>query len=143
MARRQSTYEGEVVLDSIENWMARRKADVQRLEGQAAAAGRRVWNEATRAGQNLLAQQPSDLNALGARHLERPNGPDPNSPANFAARRLGNVAGVARGAVHSAEGAASTVGFAARIANPYDRILSGPGASAPAQLARAANGVVG
>ena len=143
MAGRQSTYEGEGVLDSIENWMAQRNADVQRFGNKAAAAGRRAWNEATRTGRDLVAQQPSDVNALGARVLDRPIGPDPNSPANFAARRIGNVAGVARGAVHSAEGVGSTVGFAARMANPYDRILSGPDASAPAHLARAANGVVG
>lgn len=59
--------------DDITNWMAQRWRDVQNFGGQAEAAGRNLWAQATRAGQSLSAPNPSDILALGARFLNGSN----------------------------------------------------------------------
>jgi hypothetical protein len=59
--------------DDIAHWMAQRWRDVQSLGGQAETAGRNLWAQATRAGQNLAAPNPSDIAALGARFLNGGN----------------------------------------------------------------------
>lgn len=60
------------VFDGVEEWMRQRNADVMRLGHEAEAAGRGVWNQATRTGHNLAATRPSDVVALGARVLASP-----------------------------------------------------------------------
>jgi hypothetical protein len=59
--------------DDINNWMAQRWRDVQSLGGQAEAAGRNLWVQATRTGQNLFAPNPSDIPAIGAQFLKVSN----------------------------------------------------------------------
>lgn len=60
------------VFDGVEEWMRQRNADVMRLGHEAEAAGREIWNQTTRTGQNLVAARPGDVVALGARILARP-----------------------------------------------------------------------
>jgi hypothetical protein len=56
--------------DDIESWMAKRAADVARLnDPQADAMGREAWAAATQNGQDLSASTPSDVRALGAAQL--------------------------------------------------------------------------
>ena len=64
--------------DDINNWMAQRWRDVRNLGALAEATGRNMWAQATRAGQNLAAPNPSDISALGARFL---NGANASGPA--------------------------------------------------------------
>jgi hypothetical protein len=52
----------------IKNWMAQRQSDVQRLLQGAEAAGRGLWAQSTKTGQNLPAQSPQDVKALGAEY---------------------------------------------------------------------------
>ena len=59
--------------DDITNWMAQRWRDVQNLGGQAEAVGRNLWAQATQAGQNLSAPNPSDIAAIGSRFLNAGN----------------------------------------------------------------------
>lgn len=59
--------------DDVTQWMAQRYRDVQNLGGQAEAVGRTLWAQATRAGQNLLAPNPGDIAAIGARFLNSSN----------------------------------------------------------------------
>ena len=54
--------------DDIDDWMARRNAEVARRP-DAEAAGREAWNQATRSGQNLGAARPNDLVRLGVQSL--------------------------------------------------------------------------
>jgi len=56
--------------DNINNWMAQRWSDVRSLGVQAEAAGRNLWAQATRAGQDLSAPNPSDIPAIGAQFLK-------------------------------------------------------------------------
>ncbi|MGZ3371336.1 MAG: hypothetical protein ACXU8X_20650, partial [Caulobacteraceae bacterium] len=63
--------------DEITDWMAQRWRDVAKLGPEAEAAGRRLWAQATRSGQDLAAHSPSDLQALGARSLSRKTQPRP------------------------------------------------------------------
>jgi hypothetical protein len=55
--------------DDIANWMAQRWQDIANLGPEAEDAGRRLWAQATRSGQNLSAPNPSDVYALGAQFL--------------------------------------------------------------------------
>src|SRR6476620_209511 len=57
--------------ESIEDWMRRRSADVQRLGHDAELAGREGWHRATRTGEALAATRPADVAALGAHALEQ------------------------------------------------------------------------
>ncbi len=59
--------------DDINDWMAQRWRDVQSLGAQAEAAGRNLWAQATRTGQNVYAPNPSDIPAIGARLLKVSN----------------------------------------------------------------------
>lgn len=62
--------------------------------------------------------------------------------AGDAARRMGNVAGLARGGLHAAEGLVDGAVFLGRLANPLDQRMSAPGHSAIEQLAHAGRDVV-
>ena len=53
----------------ITDWMAQRWRDVAKLGPEAEAAGRRLWAQATRSGQDLAAPNTSALRALGAQSL--------------------------------------------------------------------------
>jgi hypothetical protein len=55
--------------DNIAAWMAQRWRGVSGLGAQAEATGRNLSAQATWAGQNLAAPNPSDILALGARFL--------------------------------------------------------------------------
>jgi hypothetical protein len=57
--------------DDITDWMVQRWRAVANLGPEAEAAGRRLWAQATRSGQDLAASNPSDLKALGAQSLKR------------------------------------------------------------------------
>jgi hypothetical protein len=59
--------------DDINSWMAQRWRDVQSLGGQAEAAGRNLWAQATRTGLNLNAPNPGDIPAIGAQFLKVSN----------------------------------------------------------------------
>jgi hypothetical protein len=55
--------------DDIADWMAQRWRDIANLGPEAENAGRRLWEQATRAGQDLSAPNPSDVYSLGAQYL--------------------------------------------------------------------------
>jgi hypothetical protein len=55
--------------DDIADWMAQRWRDVVNLGPEAEDAGRRLWAQATRTGQDLSAPNLSDVYALGAQYL--------------------------------------------------------------------------
>jgi hypothetical protein len=149
--------------DDIEAWMQQRKAEVGQFVRDAEAAGRRAWNEATRAGQDALGRTQSELAALGAPQLRRkqngatvpvqPAKPaggswlDRSSAAKVAggsvAQMAGNGVGLGRGVLHSAEGVGQGVNFATRLPNPFDALVNGPANSAWGQLVNAANGTAG
>lgn len=57
--------------DTIETWMARRNADIQRLAAGAHAVGRRVWEDGNKLGQYVSAARPSDVAALGHRAMQQ------------------------------------------------------------------------
>ena len=59
------------ILDDIEDWMARRRAEIGRLGAEADSAGRQLWDRATQTGENLIATRPSDVLALGAQFLDQ------------------------------------------------------------------------
>jgi hypothetical protein len=82
MALGQATQPGADNGD-IGTWMAHRWRDVSNLGAQAEVTGRDLWAQATRAGQNLTAPNPSDVVALGARFL---NGGGDNNIVNTSAR---------------------------------------------------------
>lgn len=50
-------------------WLQQRTAQASQLERDLENAGRQAWNEATRAGVNLVARTPQELRALGAQVL--------------------------------------------------------------------------
>jgi hypothetical protein len=54
----------------------------------------------------------------------------------------GNVVGVGRGALHSAEGMGQGLNYGIRLLNPAEAQINGPAHSALGQLTQAANGVV-
>ena len=49
----------------IEEWMARRWADLERLGPEAEAAGREAWDWANRTGRAVMAARPRDVELLG------------------------------------------------------------------------------
>ena len=55
--------------DDIADWMARRWRDIANLGPEAENAGRRLWAQATRSGQDVAAPNPSDVSTLGAQYL--------------------------------------------------------------------------
>ena len=68
--------------------MAQRWRDVQNLGGQAEAVGRNLWAQATQAGQNLSAPNPSDIAAIGARFLNGGNASNYGPAAQDAASQF-------------------------------------------------------
>jgi hypothetical protein len=80
--------------DNIADWMAQRWLDVTGLGAQAEATGRNLWAQATRAGQNLAAPNPSDILALGARFLNGGDGQvGPTSSGSTPSSTIPNPAG--------------------------------------------------
>jgi hypothetical protein len=134
LAQRQVAQPNDVFED-IGDWISRRNAQAGASARNAEAVGRRLWNEATRTGQNILGRTQSELRALGAgqsgqpilsaRPPSTPSGPtvvtwlDGSPAAKFLggqmAEGVGQGAGALRGAWHSLEG----LGFMGRLAN-YD-----------------------
>jgi hypothetical protein len=55
--------------DDIANWMAQRWRDIANLGPEAEDAGRSLWAQASRSGQDISAPNPSDVYALGAQFL--------------------------------------------------------------------------
>lgn len=55
--------------DDISDWMTQRWRDIANLGSEAEDAGRRLWAQATRSGQDISAPDPSDVYALGAQFL--------------------------------------------------------------------------
>ena len=85
MAERGTAQRRASVLDSVEDWIAKRNADVERLTRDAEAAGHEAWRQATRAGENLVAAKPADVLALGLDVLKGGRRPS-ISPARSANR---------------------------------------------------------
>lgn len=158
MAERPSPRNGNV-LDDIGGWVERRKAEVGQFIRDAEDAGRRAWNDATRAGQDVLGRTQSELAELGAQRLRqaqsvasgprRPNvpaAPRQISPEEALAESLagiaGNVAGIGRGAWHSIDGLGQGVDFERRLLDPVDAKINGAANSALGRLSNAANGAV-
>jgi hypothetical protein len=155
MAATQTTQKGFGLLGDFENWIAQKQDDVDRLKNQAVGAGRDAWTQATQASQNLFAPKPDNPPTTNPRagssqpQLVAPAQPNANpvpnawapvlDPAMDITRNIGNVVGVGRGVVHSGEGLLGTAAFLARLANPWDKQNSPPGASAYEQLTGAAN----
>ena len=52
-----------------DRWLQERTAQASLLERDLENAGRQAWNDATRAGVNLVARTPQELRALGAEVL--------------------------------------------------------------------------
>lgn len=57
------------VEDEKDRWFRERNEQVGRLRQDVEDAGREAWNDATRAGVNLVARTPQELHALGSRVL--------------------------------------------------------------------------
>jgi hypothetical protein len=144
-------------LDNIEDWMDRRRAEVAQFGRDAEAAGRKAWNDATQAGQNLVAKSPHDVVAIGAQRLnQKPTGPtnttsskswsDTDSSAEVlaegAARSIGAVVGLGRGALHSAEGVGEGLLFLSRLMNPDDAELNGADNAAWTRLINGGRGAM-
>lgn len=58
-------------LDTMDNWLAERNADVQRLVAGAHAVGRQVWADGNRLGQYVVAARPADVAAQGLRAMRQ------------------------------------------------------------------------
>lgn len=66
-----------------DRWFQERTAQASQLERDLENAGRQAWNDATRAGVNLVARTPQELRALGAEVLRGQQSPSTaGSPAN-------------------------------------------------------------
>jgi hypothetical protein len=139
------------VFDDIQDWMDHRKAQIAQLALDAEAAGRKAWNDATRAGQTVAAPTHAALKALGVERPERPNLPQSTYGLNptavqtsgRAAQTVGNGFGVVRGVWHSAEGLGKAADFVGRLLDPYDAEQYGADQSAWGQLYGAASSSVG
>lgn len=68
MARGQAADRGG---ESIEDFMARRAAEVSRLGGRAEDLGRAAWASTTRTGENFVAPRPIDVRTLGFQYAQR------------------------------------------------------------------------
>lgn len=72
-------------VESVAEFMKRRRREVERLGDDAEAVGREAWAGATRAGFSLLAARPADVLVLGARILaerDRPSRPPTKDAAS-------------------------------------------------------------
>ncbi len=116
------------LLDSIDDWMQQRTADVQRLAAGAHAAGQQVWADGNRVGHYVSAARPSDVAALGLRAIQQAGSP---------VRSLGGLAAAVQGeAASRARSAAPALGRLAREAK--DESLAGLNAlKTPSLLASA------
>lgn len=138
--------------ESIAEFMARRRREVESMGRQAAAAAHAAYDKANRAGRKLALKTQAQVMQYGARLLEGERPPTPRStpkrPASLletpavrkigsdAARAAGNAVGLARGAVHAAEGLVEAAAFAHRVANPIQDFLANPHNTASAQVGR-------
>jgi hypothetical protein len=142
--------------------MEQRKAQVGQFVRDAEAAGRRVWNDATRAGEDALGRTQSELAALGAPRLRQKqrgtvvpsssakpgagswldHSPAAKTVGGKAAVIAGNVVGLGRGVLHSAEGMGQGLNYGMRLLNPAEAQIKGPAHSALGRLTHAASGVV-
>lgn len=138
--------------ESIAEFMARRRREVENIGRQAAAAAHDAYDKANRAGRQLALKTQAQVMQYGARLLENERPPTPRSPpkrpaslletpaarkiGGDAARAAGNAVGVARGAVHAAEGLVEAAAFAHRVANPIQDFLRDPHNTASAQVGR-------
>ena len=162
MAERQAQQRVGVLSD-VEDWVARRRADVDRFGRDAEAAAHEALRVAARTGQAISAAKPSDVVALGARLLDqpqsmmRPPSPKAAGPAakpprgadwrdktarsigGAAAQTAGNVAGVFRGARNTAKDLGDSAVFVARLANPYEAATAPLGETAWDELFGAAS----
>lgn len=71
MAGRQSTQQRSSALDSVDEWMRRRRAEIQRFGRDAEAAAHEALGQAARTGQQISAMKPSDVLVLGASILDQ------------------------------------------------------------------------
>ena len=144
----------------ISDWMAQRRADVQRLLQGAEAEGRRLWAESTATGQAISAPTPQDVRALGAQALGADQVRSPTvaggrvgstwwdhtplvkAVGGTAARALGNTAGIVRAGVHDAQGMRDSAVLAGRILNPLDRVVNPPDQKPLQPIINAANHIV-
>jgi hypothetical protein len=160
LAAKSPTQNG--VLDDMETWMARRKAEVGDFVRNAESAGRQAWNDATRKGQTVLARTQAELAELGASKLRENGGriapdsnggapavaswPDQNQTAKTwaesGAHIAGNAAGLGQGVWHSAKGLGQGLLFAGRLLDPYDAEENGADNSAWGQVMNAGKGVL-
>jgi hypothetical protein len=141
--------------ETIDAFMARRRQEVENFGREAEAVAHAAVKKAIRTGETLRLPTQSDVKAFGtgllhegrakavktAKTLNR--NPYVRAAVGGAAQSAGNVAGVARGAVHTGESLLNSALFAARIANPADRLTSAPGQSAVEQLYGAGEAAVG
>lgn len=94
-----------------------------------------------------LPTRPGSQSAIGTRREQASRGGwlDESSTARAIggelAREVGNVAGVARGGWHAAEGLYEGAAFVHRLASPFDGLMSPPGESAREQLITFGRGI--
>ena len=141
-------------LETIDEFMARRRREVENFGREAEEAAYAAVGRAIRAGQNLRLSRPSEVMAYGANLVgakrpqstgkprsvpARPTGLD-NSPTAKAvvgtlAHGAGLLPGAVRGAAHTVADAAEGAKFVARLTNPVlDLATSAPGEYAPVQV---------
>ena len=147
MAQRQSAQQRGVI-DGINDWMSQRSAQAGQFARAAEAKGRQIWENSIRTGENVLARSQSELKSLGAGSTVGTSSSSPrqgsggqswldSTPAKMlggdVAEHIGQGAGLARGAWHSAEGLGKGLYFGLRLLNPDDLKL-GPGKSAWGQV---------
>jgi hypothetical protein len=138
-------------LDDIEGWMAQRNADVG-LRQQADAFARDLWNQATRSGDDLAAQQSGDLTSIGLAALGSGAAPD-GSSSGLASSDVGAPplseatpqASVDDTGAPAAQSNAGTPSYQIVTAQPGDSISRLLGTSRPDAVGRFAsvNGLTG
>lgn len=154
--------------ESIAEFMDRQRRRFSRFGREAEAAAHEAYREAIRAGQELRLTSPGEVMRHGMDRLEQlerraksevsSRGRSVRSQAAKVVERVGEspilrplavgaagsagtLAGVGRGAAHSAQGLVDGGVFALRLANPLDRYMSPPGESAEEQLAEVGRSV--
>jgi hypothetical protein len=145
LAQRQTAAQPDDVLEEIGDWIGRRNAQAGEFARKAEAAGRQLWNDATRTGQSILGRTQSELRTLGAARPDHTGPESTPSPATGGsagnswldrsgtakffggqmAEQVGQGAGVARGTWHSVEGLAQTLDFVDRLLDPDDAEVNG------------------
>jgi len=152
MAGQQPARGGARLFESIDAFMERRRREVEHLGSAAEAAAHDAVRKAIRAGQEYRLATPGEVMAYGTKLIRgeqhrKAAGSQPTFPATVKPRvwdsapakavggtlayGAGFVPGMARGALHTLEGAADGASFAVRLTNPaIDLITSAPGHSA-------------